>query len=98
MKIKKNSTYGYFHGHHSQQAAIAHILVNATRPCAPRNDVSWQKEGNEECCNEGGRGLCQLGEGDCDKNSDCEGSLVCGYNNCPWGDKDDCCMSPSKQM
>ena len=68
--------------------------MSSTRPCAPRNDVGWQKGGNEECCNEGGRGLCKLGEGDCDKDSDCEGSLVCGQDNCPWGDGDDCCMMP----
>ena len=22
---------------------------------------------------------------------ECEGALVCGRNNCPWGDGDDCC-------
>ena len=22
---------------------------------------------------------------------ECEGALVCGTDNCPWGDGDDCC-------
>ena len=26
--------------------------------------------------------VCSLGQGDCDKNSECSGSLVCGTNNC----------------
>ena len=70
----------------------------STRSCAPRNDVRWQKEGNEECCSEGGGGLCKVGDGDCDRDSDCEGDLVCGYDNCPWGDRDDCCMEPGKPL
>lgn len=41
---------------------------------------------------------CSEGEGDCDSNSDCRGSLVCGHNNCPkkafdWNYGDDCCFS-----
>ena len=68
--------------------------MNSSRPCSPRDDVSWQKEGNEECCSE--EGPCKVGEGDCDRDSDCEGSLVCGTDNCPWGDEDDCCMIPGK--
>jgi len=34
---------------------------------------------------------CNLGEGDCDTDQQCAGSLVCGTDNCPWGDEDDCC-------
>lgn len=37
---------------------------------------------------------CDLGDGDCDRDSDCAEGLVCGKDNCPWGDKDDCCMKP----
>ena len=37
---------------------------------------------------------CGLGEGDCDDDDDCQGSLVCGSNNCDqslfWS-KADCC-------
>ena len=75
----------------------SHILVSL-RVCEPRNDVRWQKEGNEECCSEEGRGLCKIGDGDCDRDSDCEGDLVCGRDNCPWGDRDDCCMEPGKPL
>lgn len=35
---------------------------------------------------------CLKGEGDCDSDKHCAGNLKCGTNNCPWGDKDDCCM------
>merc|ERR1719318_477414 len=34
---------------------------------------------------------CDEGEGDCDDDTECRGSLVCGKDNCPWGDDDDCC-------
>ena len=36
-------------------------------------------------------GFCKEGEGDCDSDHECEGSLVCGEGNCAWGDSDDCC-------
>ena len=36
--------------------------------------------------------LCTLGEGDCDNNAECEGSLVCGRENCASGSSGlDCC-------
>ena len=28
---------------------------------------------------------------DCDHESECEGALVCGTDNCPWDDWGDCC-------
>ena len=39
---------------------------------------------------------CGSGEGDCNSDSDCEGQLVCGDNNCGssgglWDAEDDCC-------
>ena len=69
-------------------------LIIFTASCRPRNDRWWQKEGNEECCSDLKGSKCGEGDGDCDKDSECEGSLVCGRNNCPWGDGDDCCMKP----
>ena len=45
----------------------------------------------------GSTDFCAWGEGDCDYDSDCFGSLTCSHNNCPWdyndsGDsRDDCC-------
>ena len=35
---------------------------------------------------------CGEGDGDCDNDSECSGDLVCGTDNCPWGDNDDCCI------
>ena len=42
---------------------------------------------------------CKLGGGDCDKDDDCEGSLVCGIDNCQdfnpaAGSNYDCCIEP----
>ena len=34
---------------------------------------------------------CEVGEGDCDVDGHCVGALICGSDNCPWGDRDDCC-------
>ena len=49
--------------------------------------------GGNDCCTESNQ--CDAGEGDCDKDEDCVGSLTCGTNNCPKGStfsrNDDCC-------
>merc|ERR1711992_526723 len=44
-----------------------------------------------ECCSSSKP--CGLNEGDCDKDSECSGSLVCGKNNCPspFPSNADCC-------
>ena len=50
------------------------------------------KKSSWSCCNPSNQ--CYEGEGDCDKNSDCAGDLVCGKNNCgdAWSNKAyDCC-------
>ena len=50
------------------------------------------------CCSESNK--CKIGEGDCNDNNECEGSLVCGHNNClrdysvngsKWDANADCC-------
>jgi len=43
------------------------------------------------CCNSSN--LCDIDEGDCDADSDCDGDLICGSNNCasPFPDTHDCC-------
>ena len=42
---------------------------------------------------------CDVGEGDCDNDSECVNDLVCGYNNCQpgvsgsnWNSVADCCQ------
>ena len=35
---------------------------------------------DSDCCTSSNK--CSLGEGNCDSDSDCEGDLVCGTNNC----------------
>ena len=44
------------------------------------------------CCTE--EHPCEVGDGDCDHDYQCAGSLICGTDNCPWGTEggDDCCM------
>ena len=49
--------------------------------------------GGEHCCT---NNSCDEGEGDCNDNIECKGSLVCGNNNCErsggmWDPEDDCC-------
>ena len=50
------------------------------------------------CCSD--ENPCLKGQGDCDKNSECMGKLVCGFDNCHaefsqnggvWKTYDDCC-------
>ena len=48
-------------------------------------------EGNDNCCSFASQ--CNLGGGDCDEDSHCAGPLVCGDDNCAWGDGDDCCQT-----
>lgn len=52
------------------------------------------EEGTGCCCT--AENPCELGGGDCDKDSECSGDLVCGYNNCRdfhqnAGSTHDCC-------
>jgi len=57
------------------------------------------EDGNNNCCSPSNP--CSANHGDCDKDEDCAGSLVCGWHNCPWKmqlngstGQDDCCWSP----
>ena len=49
----------------------------------------------QECC--GTNDPCDEGQGDCDKDSECSGNLICGKNNCDRSrfpsNKTDCCTS-----
>ena len=65
--------------------------------CDPVKAIcQWQPKkctGDDSCCTDSEK--CGVGEGDCDYDSDCHGSLKCGHNNCPqvvtFGSGDDCC-------
>ena len=53
----------------------------------------------QECCSTSNQ--CSEGQGDCDKDSECLGNLVCGRDNCdeskfPDNDKTDCCRKGSR--
>jgi len=55
-------------------------------------------------CNGKDSGCSEIkeGDGDCDKNSDCQKGLTCGKDNCfrgsgsPFDKTDDCCYNPKK--
>merc|ERR1711920_544494 len=46
---------------------------------------------DRECCSTAAP--CAINEGDCDKDSECQGNLICGRNNCPsfFPSTADCC-------
>ena len=51
----------------------------------------------DDCCSKATP--CDLGDGDCDEDNQCLGSLVCGSSNCDssrvaYGGADDCCENP----
>ena len=52
--------------------------------------------GGESWCGPELTRLCGEGEGDCQRDEDCEGTLQCGKDNCGlsgglWDAEDDCC-------
>ena len=51
-------------------------------------------DGGDNCCSDSEP--CGLNNGDCDKDSHCQGELKCGHNNCGEGrgfdPTDDCCV------
>ena len=51
---------------------------------------------NNGCCTKSKP--CNVGDGDCDNDNQCAGSLVSGTDNCPWGGGDDCCMDPVNKL
>jgi len=77
--------------------------IKGGKPCLGSNteakdcshSENCQCNGGDDCCGTNGY-KCGLGEGDCDKDSDCKDGLVCGSENCVGAgfDKwDDCCTA-----
>ena len=63
------------------------------------NPATWDKY-SWDCCT--AENPCYVGEGDCDKDEQCAGELVCGKRNCPdtfkaraFGRRPDCCQQPT---
>ena len=65
------------------------------QPLLPRNcDADQPKNQIKECCSV--FEPCAINQGDCDTNLECQGDLVCGFENCNLnGVTADCCESPS---
>ena len=59
----------------------------------PKCDIKTTKTYDRECCSVDNP--CGLGQGDCDKDDECSGDLVCGRDNCGMEYKSataDCCQ------
>ena len=53
-------------------------------------------ENTWSCCSVTNK--CKEDEGDCDSDDQCEGNLICGFNNCQNFDPlADCCFDPTKR-
>ena len=68
------------------------VLEARDDTCNGVPNVDWS------CCSSSNP--CDIGGGDCDRDSDCTGNLTCGYDNCQtnfatpgsnWGRYADCC-------
>ena len=62
------------------------------------NTAKEECTGGDSCCTT--EKPCNEKQGDCDKDSECSGSLTCGSNNCPktgtFQNDDDCCEESSR--
>ena len=76
------------------------LSTNAVEVQDAGNNCTGDPSTNWNCCSDAVP--CTLGEGDCDKDTQCEGDLVCGSDNCfrdfpstgsNWVVGADCCHS-----
>ena len=67
------------------------IATESEDPCSSGNEAEIA-----DCCKT--EAPCSFGQGDCDNDSECEGELICGRNNCgavfPWTGADCCTIQP----
>ena len=59
-----------------------HEEESCTEICAPPFQLFCPSYKDNLCCQ--GNGSCKDMQGPCEIDSDCEGSLICGTDNCPW--------------
>ena len=81
---------------------MKHIVSTSAAPTAcqnipiPPNGCNAENNG---CCKPSNQ--CLEGQGDCDKNDDCLGNLLCGDNNCNrqlgFSASNDCCYDPNRK-
>ena len=96
----ENSAPAYYSSSLFMHIHISHsinIWDNKNVTCsAPSPDGSCATKYDGQYCTSNPR-ACGLGDGDCDKDSECQGNLVCGTNNCActsangWSTAADCC-------
>jgi len=71
-----------------------HVTGPASCPGEPSEQFRGSHEGGLYCTADL---PCGLGEGDCNKDKECQGDLLCGMNNCKnsfFNAEDDCCEEP----
>jgi len=79
--------------------AVDTNVISGGRDC-PGVDECTGLKGSSACCTKDAP--CKEKGGDCDDDQDCEGSLICGYNNCKEFNPDaeetyDCCIRPEQK-
>merc|ERR1711935_1325928 len=76
------------------QAGSANVCSNIPEPT---DTGCGTYDGTSSCCTQ--QNPCNKGEGDCDKDHDCKGHLVCGESNCFFNNgfpsSYDCCEEPT---
>jgi hypothetical protein len=109
MCMEKSSTYGYY-GYVYDRTADATTAptyspkATATPTNSPTSKIARCAQSERKA--KADSGCTDIGEndGDCDKDSDCHGELVCGTDNCEQGGDmifditDDCCKSPHNEV
>ena len=67
--------------------------TTTTTPVSNGTVCDWTTTATWACCT--ALYPCELGEGDCDNDGECVGSLVCGTNNCGgiFESSADCCIN-----
>jgi len=64
------------------QAGILAVLAIALPITVQSKDCgTWMSKSSWSCCSTSNR--CGVGQGDCDRDSDCQDGLICGNDNCP---------------
>ena len=96
MAIGATKSYGGPDKFPGPMSLVSHVEMFAFK------EFAWGDcLGGDSCCNSANP--CKEGEGDCDNDSQCAGTLVCGTDNCRRGplghigrfdENDDCCVPP----
>ena len=95
-KVKRKYQVIFVNSFHSNyvicRCCVTYFHILEMPKCSGVPSTDWN------CCSTSSP--CNIGEGDCDRDSHCSGSLICGSNNCQkdfsssgsnWQSSADCC-------